>query len=193
MIPGASANAFVSVKRWCSTPRRSRRAFRSRGRGRSPIAPWRQTEWLPGTRGGRARRARRRDPSGRLRSDQKAGAASVRRCSEACRGVARRRRRSPPIRQARTSQPVGTAAWIDGGSVSSTCQLRNRLINFKENKQSIRFGPLDLPKLEDVLAAGRELRVMPRAPIMSGFDPRDAALHESRTGEDPIRAAVREE
>ncbi len=67
------------------------------------------------------------------------------------------------------------------------------MINFKENKQSIRFGPLDLPKLEDVLAAGRELRVMPRAPIMSGFDPRDAALHESRTGEDPIRAAVRED
>lgn len=71
--------------------------------------------------------------------------------------------------------------------------LRNRLLNFRETNQTIRFNLLDLPKVEDVLAAGKSYTLSPRAALMSAGDPRDPQLHFARTGEDAQVTAVRED
>lgn len=62
--------------------------------------------------------------------------------------------------------------------------LRNALLNFRPGKRAI---VLDAPQpdlLEDLLAEGRTLRLLPRPDLMRGDDPRSQAIHEERTLED---------
>ncbi len=69
--------------------------------------------------------------------------------------------------------------------------LRNKLVNFKESKHTIRFRHLNLPKVEDVLAADKSFEIIGRED--RGTDPRDAQLHATRTGENAEEAAVAED
>ncbi|HEY0835619.1 MAG TPA: DUF3320 domain-containing protein [Azospirillum sp.] len=62
--------------------------------------------------------------------------------------------------------------------------LRNALLNFRAGKRSIRFDAPDPGLLEDLLAEGRALRLLPRPDLMDGADPRSQAIHEERTQED---------
>lgn len=66
--------------------------------------------------------------------------------------------------------------------------LRNNLLNFRITKKSI---PLDAPDpghLEDLLADGQSLKLLPRSELMDGKDPRNRVIHETRTNEDLRRA-----
>ncbi|MBF0167258.1 MAG: DUF3320 domain-containing protein [Alphaproteobacteria bacterium] len=66
--------------------------------------------------------------------------------------------------------------------------LRNGLLNFRASKRVI---PLDAPdpgKLEDLLAQGKRIRLMPRPDLMEGADPRSEALFQERYDEDARRA-----
>ncbi len=64
--------------------------------------------------------------------------------------------------------------------------LRNRLLNFRETKQTI---PLVCPhpeKLEDELAASQSFQVLEQTKLMAGFDPRSMALQERQFAENPV-------
>jgi len=66
--------------------------------------------------------------------------------------------------------------------------LRNSLLNFKVSKRVIPFEAPDPGKLEDFLADGHRLKLLPRPDLMEGTDPRSAAIHEGRHHEDARRA-----
>lgn len=71
--------------------------------------------------------------------------------------------------------------------------LRNRLLNFRETKQSI---PLVCPhpeKLEDELAASQAFKVLEQTKLMAGLDPRSAALQERQFAQDPLTEHLVEE
>ncbi len=64
--------------------------------------------------------------------------------------------------------------------------LRNRLLNFKETKQTI---PLLCPKpehMEDELAAEQNFKILEQTPLIAGTDPRSFSLQAQRTEEDPV-------
>ena len=64
--------------------------------------------------------------------------------------------------------------------------LRNRLLNFKETKQTI---PLLCPQpehFEDELAADQSFKILEKTPIIDGTDPRSLSLLAQRSDEDPI-------
>lgn len=63
--------------------------------------------------------------------------------------------------------------------------LRNTLLNFRARKRAIALDAPDPGRLEDLLAAGHAIRLMPRPTLMQGRDPRSQSIYESRTGEDP--------
>lgn len=69
--------------------------------------------------------------------------------------------------------------------------LRNALLNFKPGKKSL---PLEAaaPALEDALAQGQTLKLLPSPELMQGKDPRSQPLHEARSHED-LRHAHAEE
>ena len=62
--------------------------------------------------------------------------------------------------------------------------LRNSLLNFRRSKRAVTFEVPDPGKLEDVLASGQTLRILPRPELMYGADPRSRTLLEGRTHED---------
>lgn len=62
--------------------------------------------------------------------------------------------------------------------------LRNSLLNFRKNKRAVVFEAPDPGRLEDALASGKALKLLPRPDLMDGSDPRDRTLHEGRTHED---------
>ncbi|HEX2824757.1 MAG TPA: DUF3320 domain-containing protein [Burkholderiales bacterium] len=62
--------------------------------------------------------------------------------------------------------------------------LRNNLLNFRPSKRSVRLDIPDAGKVEDALALGRSLKLLPRPDLMDGADPRSQAIHESRHRED---------
>ncbi|MDF3131232.1 DUF4011 domain-containing protein [Kiritimatiellaeota bacterium B1221] len=64
--------------------------------------------------------------------------------------------------------------------------LRNRLLNFKETKQTIPFACVDLGQLEDRLAATTIMRLEAQSTIMSDHDPRDLCRLARMNGESPI-------
>lgn len=64
--------------------------------------------------------------------------------------------------------------------------LRNTLLNFKAVKRSVTLIAPDPAGLEDVIAAGTELRVLPDPAVMAGSDPRDAELHRQRHLENAV-------
>ncbi len=62
--------------------------------------------------------------------------------------------------------------------------LRNSLLNFRKGKRAVTFEAPDPGRLEDALAGGQALRLLPLPPLMDDADPRSRAIHESRTLED---------
>ena len=62
--------------------------------------------------------------------------------------------------------------------------LRNKLLNFKAGKSGVPLLCHDAGVLEDKLAAGGKLKLLPAANVMSGADPRNAELHFQQEGED---------
>lgn len=65
--------------------------------------------------------------------------------------------------------------------------LRNRLLNFKAAKTAVELVCPNAGLLEDKLFAGDKLKLLPRAQLMSGADPRDAELHFRKAGDDAQR------
>jgi very-short-patch-repair endonuclease len=61
--------------------------------------------------------------------------------------------------------------------------LRNKLLNFKVGKNAVSLLCHDAGVLEDKLAAGAKLKLLPAANVMSGADPRNAELHFRQEGE----------
>ena len=66
--------------------------------------------------------------------------------------------------------------------------LRNNLLNFRAGKKTLKLEAPDPGALEDLLAAGSAIKVLPRPDFMDGADPRDRAVYESREREDVRRA-----
>ncbi|WP_448676815.1 DUF4011 domain-containing protein [Delftia acidovorans] len=69
--------------------------------------------------------------------------------------------------------------------------LRNALLNFKPGKKSLLLQ-VAAPALEDTLAWGQVLKLLPSPELMQGKDPRSQTLHEARSLED-LRGAHAEE
>jgi len=64
--------------------------------------------------------------------------------------------------------------------------LRNRLLNFKESKQTI---PLLCPKpeqMEDELASDQSFKILEQTPLIAGTDPRSLSLQSQQGDENPI-------
>ncbi|HEY2346367.1 MAG TPA: DUF4011 domain-containing protein [Xanthomonadaceae bacterium] len=70
--------------------------------------------------------------------------------------------------------------------------MRNRLLNFKPTKSNIQLYVSDPASLEDVLAEGAEFRFQPVPRLMEGADPRVAAVHAGRNGEQPLQGLARD-
>lgn len=64
--------------------------------------------------------------------------------------------------------------------------LRNRLLNFKQTKSTLKFITPDLAKLEDAMSEGSEFKIVPLPPIMEGKDPRSDAVYAVRTGREAL-------
>lgn len=62
--------------------------------------------------------------------------------------------------------------------------LRNSLLNFRTTKRAVKLDAPDPGKVEDLLADGHVLRILPRPDIMDGTDIRSQAIYEGRTNED---------
>lgn len=68
--------------------------------------------------------------------------------------------------------------------------LRNRLLNFKPTKSSLKIVAPELEKLEDTLSEGVEFRIRPLPRIMDGADPRSSEIYETREGKTALNAAA---
>lgn len=69
---------------------------------------------------------------------------------------------------------------------------RNRLLNFRESRKTILLVCPNLASVEDALAAGDEFTVLP-IPGQLQNDPRDASLHQERTGDDLVETFLLEQ
>lgn len=65
--------------------------------------------------------------------------------------------------------------------------LRNALLNFKQGKKALQLD-VDAATLEDALAEGQTLKLLPSPELMQGRDPRSQQLHEARSLEDLRKA-----
>lgn len=65
--------------------------------------------------------------------------------------------------------------------------LRNALLNFKQGKKALQLD-VAAPTLEDALAEGQTLKLLPSPELMQGRDPRSQQLHEARSLEDLHKA-----
>jgi hypothetical protein len=65
--------------------------------------------------------------------------------------------------------------------------LRNRLLNFRATRRAVVIDIPDPAKLEDSLADGKKLRILPSPEMMEGHDPRSQALHWEQRQEDASR------
>lgn len=62
--------------------------------------------------------------------------------------------------------------------------LRNNLLNFRAGKKSLRLDAPNPASLEDLLAGGQSVKLLPRPDLMDGSDPRSQAIYEARERED---------
>jgi very-short-patch-repair endonuclease len=62
--------------------------------------------------------------------------------------------------------------------------LRNSLLNFRTTKRAIKFEAPIPGLIEDMLADGQTLKILPDPKLMEGLDLRSQAIHENRTKED---------
>lgn len=65
--------------------------------------------------------------------------------------------------------------------------LRNTLLNFKPGKKALMLD-VAAPALEDTLAEGQTIKLLPSPALMQGQDPRSQQLHEARSLEDLRKA-----
>lgn len=68
--------------------------------------------------------------------------------------------------------------------------LRNRLLNFKDTKQTIPICCPDIAALEDHLASGKSVKIISTEPLNS-VEGRDSQIHRRRTGDDVLEEFVR--
>lgn len=61
--------------------------------------------------------------------------------------------------------------------------LRNNLLNFNSRKKTLKLEAPDPGALEDLLADGGEIKLLPRPKLMEANDPRNQAIHEARENE----------
>lgn len=96
----------------------------------------------------------------------------------------------PALAVAAPDTPAGRLAVWKAKLLDLT--LRNRLLNFRPTKASLRVLTTDLASLEDALFEGKEFRVREKPTMMTGADPRDADVHAGRHGVDPVIDHARE-
>ena len=65
--------------------------------------------------------------------------------------------------------------------------LRNKLLNFKAEKSAVTLVCADPGEMEDKLASGDAIKLLPRADVMTGADPRSADLHFRQAGDDAAK------
>lgn len=61
--------------------------------------------------------------------------------------------------------------------------LRNSLLNFRTTKRAIKFEAPNPGLIEDLLADGQTLKILPDPELMEGLDLRSQAIHDNRTRE----------
>jgi hypothetical protein len=71
--------------------------------------------------------------------------------------------------------------------------LRNRLLNFRETKSTIRILSTEPEKVEDELAANRELALRAKPKVMSEDDPRNATIYNNQQRADALADHLRDE
>lgn len=71
--------------------------------------------------------------------------------------------------------------------------LRNRLLNFRETKSTIRILSAEPERVEDELAAQRELALRPKPKLMSEDDPRNAITYTKEQRDDALADHLRDE
>ncbi len=71
--------------------------------------------------------------------------------------------------------------------------LRNKLLNFKETKTSIKILSATPEHVEDELALEKELQLLPKPKLMSEDDPRDGKTYTRQQREDALHEHLREE
>ncbi|MGJ9416252.1 DUF3320 domain-containing protein [Massilia sp. CMS3.1] len=91
-----------------------------------------------------------------------------------------------PARELAADTPEGRLAKWKSRLLDLT--LRNRLLNFKPSKTTLRVICPDLGAFEDSLAEGKEFRIRAAPPLMTGADNRDAAVYGARHGAPPLDA-----
>lgn len=69
--------------------------------------------------------------------------------------------------------------------------LRNTLLNFKQGKKALLLD-VSAPELEDTLAEGQTIKLLPSPALMQGQDPRSQQLHEARSLEDLRKAHAKD-
>jgi len=69
--------------------------------------------------------------------------------------------------------------------------LRNRLLNFRITSGALPLDAPDAGGIENRLADGTALRLVPRPPLMAGADPRSSHLHEQRRHEEIVASYAR--
>lgn len=69
--------------------------------------------------------------------------------------------------------------------------LRNTLLNFKQGKKALLLD-VAAPELEDTLADGQTIKLLPTPALMQGQDPRSQQLHEARSLEDLRKAHAKD-
>jgi hypothetical protein len=99
---------------------------------------------------------------------------------------------SPAEREAAADVPARVARWR---SKLLDLSRRNRLLNFRESKQSVQIVVPRAGALEDALNDGAAFTVHPKPEIFVGAegDPRDLATLERLAGDDPIRKYLEQE
>ncbi|MBB3220134.1 DUF3320 domain-containing protein [Pseudoduganella umbonata] len=91
-----------------------------------------------------------------------------------------------PAADGTADTPEGRLARWKGRLLDLT--LRNRLLNFKPSKTTLRVICPDPAALEDTLADGRDFRLRAAPPVASGTDPREASVMAARIGQAPLDA-----
>jgi len=61
--------------------------------------------------------------------------------------------------------------------------LRNNLLNFKGGKRALKLDAPNPGALEDLMADGKEIKLLARPELMDGRDPRNMVIHEGRDRE----------
>lgn len=70
--------------------------------------------------------------------------------------------------------------------------LRNRLLNFKPVKTTLRVICPDPGALEDILSEGKEFKIRALPPVMTGADNREATVFAARNGASPLDALAQD-